>query len=329
MSKIDFVVLWVDGSDQEWLKEKSLYSKSEIDIAEEAVRFRDWDLLRYWFRGVEKFAPWVRKVHFITYGHLPEWLNTENDKLNLVYHKDYIPEKYLPTFSSHTIEFNIHKIKGLSEKFILFNDDFYITKPIYEEDFFIDEKPVDMMILSALSPLEDVFSHILYNNIEEINKKFSRKDFNQQSFNKKFNLKYKKNLIKTFTALPYKNIIGFYNQHLAQPFLKKTFNEVWGEIPDRLNSTCMNKFRDEKDINQYLIRYWNLLKGNFVPGEEKGKYIELSDNNIEYVKNIIRNKKYKVLALNDSIEIKNFDNVKEELRKAFDIVLPDKSSFEK
>ena len=120
MEKIDFVIPWVDGSDPEWLAEKRIYKP---DMPDDAVRYRDWDILRYWFRGVEKYAPWVNKIHFITWGHLPEWMNPECKKLNIVNHRDYIPEKYLPTFSSHTIELNIHRIKGLSQQFIYFNDD--------------------------------------------------------------------------------------------------------------------------------------------------------------------------------------------------------------
>ena len=45
-------------------------------------RYRDWNNLRYWFRGVEKFAPWVRKIHFVTWGHIPDWLDTTNPKIN-------------------------------------------------------------------------------------------------------------------------------------------------------------------------------------------------------------------------------------------------------
>ncbi|MBQ6357217.1 MAG: capsule biosynthesis protein CapK, partial [Solobacterium sp.] len=38
-------------------------------------RFKDWGLFKYWFRGVEKFAPWVNKIYFITWGHVPTWLD--------------------------------------------------------------------------------------------------------------------------------------------------------------------------------------------------------------------------------------------------------------
>ena len=73
---IDFVMLWVDDTDPEWRKQRNLYSgKDEAMVDNREARYRDWDTLKYWFRGVEKFAPWVNKIYFVTCGHLPEWLN--------------------------------------------------------------------------------------------------------------------------------------------------------------------------------------------------------------------------------------------------------------
>ena len=122
---IDFVVTWVDGNDPVWQAEKAKYSPNK-NADNRNVRYRDWDNMQYWFRAVEKFAPWVNKVHFVTYGHLPKWLNTDCPKLNIVKHSDFIPSQYLPTFSSRSIELNIHRIHGLSDKFIYFNDDMFI-----------------------------------------------------------------------------------------------------------------------------------------------------------------------------------------------------------
>ena len=106
-------------------------------------RYRDWKLLKYWFRGVEKYAPWVNKIYFITYGHLPKWLNTENEKLVILKHSDYIPDKYLPTYNSNVIEMNYFRIKELNEKFVNFNDDMFIINDIREEDFFANGLPCD------------------------------------------------------------------------------------------------------------------------------------------------------------------------------------------
>lgn len=73
---IDFVVLWVDGNDPEWRAEKAKYQGMTLDDSNSENRFRDWGLMPYWFRAVEKFTPWVRKVHFVTCGHVPAFLNT-------------------------------------------------------------------------------------------------------------------------------------------------------------------------------------------------------------------------------------------------------------
>lgn len=127
---IDFVLIWVDDKDPKWIAEKNKYKSNDIQInvqSDSEVRYRDWDNLKYWFRAVEKYAPWVRKVHFVTCGQKPTWLNENNPKLRLVNHSDYIDEKYLPTFSSHVIELNLHKIPGLSERFVYFNDDTFIN----------------------------------------------------------------------------------------------------------------------------------------------------------------------------------------------------------
>ncbi|MDR2890496.1 MAG: Stealth CR1 domain-containing protein, partial [Alistipes sp.] len=76
--EIDFVVTWVDMDDPEWRVDFAKYSgrattdNSRNETSE--ARFRDYGFLKYWFRGVERFAPWVRKIHFVTCGQKPEWL---------------------------------------------------------------------------------------------------------------------------------------------------------------------------------------------------------------------------------------------------------------
>ena len=107
---VDIVITWVDGSDKQWQHQRASYKYAETGKKEEAVRYRDQGTLKYVFRSIEKYAPWVRKIHFITCGQIPEWMNTSNPKIHLVNHKDYIPDEYLPTFSSHTIELNFHNI---------------------------------------------------------------------------------------------------------------------------------------------------------------------------------------------------------------------------
>ena len=56
---IDFVLIWVDGNDTEWQKEKEHYSGAKSTKTDEReCRYRDWDNLQYWFRGVENYE-WI------------------------------------------------------------------------------------------------------------------------------------------------------------------------------------------------------------------------------------------------------------------------------
>ena len=132
---IDFVITWVDMNDPEWQANFMKYSgrKENTKNGVSEARFRDYGFLKYWFRGVEKFAPWVRKIHFVTSGQKPEWLDANHPKIHLVNHKDYIPEQFLPTYNSVVIERYLHKIPGLAEHFVYFNDDFYIINTIGQE----------------------------------------------------------------------------------------------------------------------------------------------------------------------------------------------------
>ena len=112
---IDFVMLWVDDSDPEWREERNRNApRNGFLIDDSEARYRDWNTLKYWFRGVEKFAPWVHNIFFVTCGHLPSWLNTEAKNLFHIKHRDYIPPEFLPTFSSHPIELCLNRIHELS-----------------------------------------------------------------------------------------------------------------------------------------------------------------------------------------------------------------------
>ena len=171
---IDFVVLWVDGNDPEWQKEKAKYQGKSLNDSNSSNRYRDWGLMPYWFRAVEKFAPWVRKIHFVTCGHLPDFLNTASPKLNIVKHSDFIPEEYLPTFSSHAIEMNIHRIPGLSEHFVYFNDDTFLLRPLSETAFFKDGLPCTSAVERPIELKGNfgVWQHAAVNDLSVVNSHF-------------------------------------------------------------------------------------------------------------------------------------------------------------
>ncbi|MBQ1660011.1 MAG: Stealth CR1 domain-containing protein [Clostridia bacterium] len=332
MEKIDFVIIWVDGNDKEWQKEKAKYKPSDMLNSDTPVRYRDWDNLQYWFRGVEKFTPWVNKIHFVTWGHLPAWLDTSNPKLNIVNHRDYIPEKYLPTFSSHCIELNLHRIKGLSDRFVYFNDDMFILKPMEQEEFFKNGMPCDTFGLNCVYFGHDSAGHFNGSNMEVINSEFQRKKraIQKRDFCKWFSLKngFRVNL-KTAMLSLWEWFPGFHYDHLPSDFLKQTFEEVWDKYYDILDKTCSDKFRQESNVNQWLMKYWQLCTGNYaVRPANTGNAFHVSEENFKEVCRAVYHQQYKLICINDTPRTVDFEHKKDVLNACFKKILPEKSGFE-
>lgn len=106
-----------------------------------AGRFADNDELKYSIRSLEKNAPWVRKIHIVTNGQVPSWLNLSHPKIKMVTHDQiFANTAYLPTFSSPAIEANLHRIPGLSKRFIYINDDILMMTSVRKEDFWTPNK---------------------------------------------------------------------------------------------------------------------------------------------------------------------------------------------
>lgn len=327
LDKIDFVITWVDGNDKEWQKEKDKYSPDKKTDSRN-IRYRDWEILKYWFRGVEKFAPWVNKIYFVTCGHVPDWLNTENEKIVCVKHSDYIPKEYLPTFSSHPIELNLHRIKNLSEQFVYFNDDMFITNNVKPSDFFVKGVPCEIGVFSPVIAEDPLFVSILNNNVVLVNKHFTKKEIVKKNLFKYLNIKYGKNNLRTLLCLPWPKILGFYDPHHGSSILKSTMETLWEKEYDLLNETCLNKFRSKNDVNQYIFKHWQFCTGNFHPVKSHKKFVRILDD-VDRACNLIESKKYKMLCLNDSTSDCDFEEAKKRIIDSFEKILPDKCSFEK
>jgi len=330
-NKIDFVIPWVDGNDIAWQKLKSKYEDATgtkyVDRWNKGnSRYRDWGLLPYWFRGVEKFAPWVNKIYFVTCGQVPPWLNTGHEKLVLVNHRDYIPPQYLPTFNSHCIELNLHRITELSEQFVYFNDDTFLLAPTQPRDFFIDGLPADSAVLDPIHTIQNGIRAEI-NDMYVINQFFST-DIYHRNFFKFLNPLYKKSLLRTILLLPFPFIPGFYVWHLPASYLKETFRTVWHSVPRLLDETCSHRFRTVTDVNQWLMEFWQYATGNFAPRSPRIGIVLEGKETISEMAYIIRTQKRKMICCNDSQDIKDFDAAKALLHNAFNTVLPARSSFE-
>ena len=341
--RIDFVITWVDDGDPLWNEERIKYTnKTKTGGDQRKKRYRNWDNLKYWFRSIEKYAPWVNKVYFVTYGHYPKWLNLDNKKLVLVKHEDYIPEKYLPTFSNRAIELNLHKISGLTEQFVYFNDDMFLTNTVKPTDFFRDGKPCETAILNVYclgqqdrlnheyTSIENVRATPIYDMLP-INRNFEKHKSILKNFHKWYSFHYIGKAYRTLLLSPWKSFPGFVINHLPYSYLKSTFEEVWRKEEELLDLSCSHKFRVSTDVNQWVMNYWQMASGNFSPRNPQiGHYYGITDiDKARKCADSIKGQKYKIICINDEvIRETEFDAIKKVINGGFENLFPQKSSFE-
>lgn len=346
MDTIDFVIPWVDGEDSQWKAEKTRYEKAwfskgvaldetvSVDDANADCRYRELGFLRFWFRSVEQFAPWVNRVYFVTCGQRPNWLNVNHPKLVLVNHRDFIPEKYLPTFCSNVIELNLHRIAGLSEHFVYFNDDIFLLRPVKPGFFFKDGDP---LLLSSLRYPKYLginnWSHHAFNDYCLVNRCHNMGKSIWENRRKWFDIKELglREAFRNFICyLANKSLpVGNYG-HVALPNLKSTIADIWGKCYDSLDHACSFKFRSDDQLNQWVFCAWNQALGKFYPSrlEEKGRRILISPENMEWICSVIEGQLLPQVCLNDTEKNTDPNLCSERIVSSLNKVFPLKSSFE-
>lgn len=328
---IDFVVTWVDGSDPSWIAKKNQYSTqagSYKKSMSSQKAYRDWGTFKYWFRGVEKFAPWVNHIYLVTDNQVPTWLSTKSTKLTVVDHRDFIPGEYLPTFNSNAIEANIHRIKGLSEHFVIFNDDMYLTSAVKPSDFFSnDGLPKYNTAINPIVPERYGTGNFQINDMEIVNSYFSKKEIvkNAKLFSYKQGIK---NVIRTMLYVHSKFFFGFYEDHLPYSMLKSTIEKIWNLEGQTMITTSKSKFRSKTDTNLWLFKYWQIASGKYsIRNSTMGKLFSL-DNADDNLWNLITSEKYKIMCINDGFDIKDADYIEKKLKESFEKLLSQRSNFE-
>ncbi|MCD8038171.1 MAG: Stealth CR1 domain-containing protein [Lachnospiraceae bacterium] len=332
---IDIVIPWVDGSDEKWKAQKEeAFHAAKADMASDSsIRFESWGNLRYWFRAVEKFMPWFNRIVFVTWGHLPSFLNTRNPRLKIVKHSDYIPEKYLPTFNSNTIEMNYHRIADLEENFILFNDDFFPLQPIEETYFFKNNRVCDEAVEGVVVPVKEDDStlmtrYVQINNLSIINKYFNKREVQKKNHDKWYCEDYGELLERTISMSYWDNFMGIRDPHLPSALKKSTLARLWDLEYEALDRASRNRFRHHNDISQWLIRYWQLCEGDFEPRRTQGKFYVVDIKNCNDIAQVIRKQSQKMIGINENCTEEEFRTIREKINRAFEEILPEKSSFE-
>ena len=118
------------------------------------------------------------------------------------------------------------------------------------------------------------------------------------------------------------------NFHMPSPMLKSTYEKVWDMEEELLRNVSSNRTRTNQDVNQYIMSYYNIATGNFVPkGSNDGKYYEIGKTDEILFADILGGR-HKFICINDNEDIDCLDSSQEKLIEIFEKKFPQKSSFE-
>jgi len=224
----------------------------------------------------------MRHVYVVTGGERPQYAD-EFPQVHWVEHSEFIPSKFLPTFSSCAIEFGlIHLLEHLSDPFIYSNDDFFILKPL------------------------DLIEHT------------SKKTWYQDAYGKDWTdnseegATYSRAIVASMKALQrvfpeqYRpaNCLG----HVPITIRHATLRRIHQDMPNELN-TSMAQFRNPGCmVLNYMLsqveRYTMQEAVTFLPSYYVTNFIPMGDNTIQLRRDFLRVKKFpkQFFCLNDNVE---------------------------
>ena len=302
---IDLVFPYVNSTSKKWQKtyvdfcRRNGFKQRLTNFNSE--RYRDWGFLRYMFRGINNNLPFIRKVFLILQApdQIPEWL--DQGSVEIIYHEDFIPKEYLPTYNSTTIEMFLDKIPGVSEHFIYANDDWYAISPMKPEDFYTEDGKIKVGFR------ERQLKDFLQFNVVCCN------CFNQ---------------VRLACGLPDMTPNYLTPFHEFAPMIKSHITKIKELLGDSIYKN-ITPFRDAKNHNQYIYPYYELAINNVIQPERTYAYINM-ENNIDEVAQILMNRPTNTLVLNDNektnVEMWQKSNV---VHKAFESLMFKMSKFEK
>lgn len=297
---IDYVIPFVDCSDENWLVEYKKHVSGPSGWSNNATRFRDWETLRYQLRSIERYMPWIRNIYLvmsISETQIPKWLNTEHERVHIVWDWEIVPREYLPIFNSNVIDLYIPCIEGLSERYLYACDDYIVMREQKPENFFTKDGirlRVGLCLFGS-----DTYAQTIYNSDQLICPQHvvKRKD--------------------GYYVLPYCN-------HALVPHLKTENQIALIEYKTEIE-TSLSRFREGKNLTWIIYPLCLMKKGLLQKCNVVTNYNALIDENS------IRNLNFNdcdVIVLNDEF-CGDFEKGKAMLINRLEEVLPGKSEFEK
>lgn len=248
---VDVIYTWVDGDDPAWNAARDerlaqVTGTAKTSASSGGVRFTSRDELRYSMRSVHLFAPWVRHVHLVTAGQVPEWLDTSHEQVSVVDHRDILPPDALPTFNSQAIETALHHVPGLTEQFLYLNDDVFLARPVGPEAFFTAAGQPFAFLSPNLVGLTGDPEAAPYLRAAWNNRRLVEDDFG--------------------ATLTHRIA------HAPHPHRRSLLEEVGERYPDDLARTARTPFRSDTDVSllSSLAQHYGLATGGAVASSPKG-----------------------------------------------------------
>lgn len=282
---IDAVYTWVDGDDPVW-RERMLRARAEaegVDFhpeAQAANRFQSRDELKYSLRSLEMYAPWIRHVYLVTDGQVPSWLDTTNERLTVVDHRDiYADPTVLPVFNSSAIITQLHHIEGLAEHYLYFNDDMFLGSDARPEQFWFG------------SGIAKVFSGSL------------PRAFGPAHHGDAPHFNITKNIRSLMEAGLGRSVTQAI-QHTPYPQRRSVNYEIEERFGDVVNATAGHRFRHHEDIAlDQLFHYYAQATGRAVPSHIDYRYLNVGvSESLPRLRRLLAARDATVFCLNDAPE---------------------------
>jgi hypothetical protein len=295
---VDAVYTWVNHRDQRWQQWysdaiKMIGGQQQLhQTAANPARFCNRNELYYSIRSVRKNAPWVDRIHILTNCALPYEVS-QMPRVNGVMHEDVFPDAgVLPTFNSHAIEANLHRIEGLSEQFIYFNDDVFLSAPVSVSDFFTEDGNPRVFLSNHNIPMSRSrecrpVDHAAI-NVREL-------------------------LQRDFGFCPEKKL-----HHAPFAMCRSVLAEICNRYHEGLLQTMAHRFRDNTDLPlaTTLHAYYALATGRASLGKLRCRYIDIGDPLFVLLTHRfspLRRGKYDVFCLNEVAEFGGLEFLRDRL----------------
>ncbi len=277
---IDMVFSWVDGSSDEFVRERAKRMQSYVvgEGDDSEARYRQIDELKYALRSVYLFAPWVRRIFIATDSPAPSWL-ARHPKVTIVRSEEMFADtSVLPTHNSHAVESQLHRIDGLAEHFLYSNDDMFFGRPVSPSLFFSPggiTKFVEASTRIGLGETDPGRSG--FENAARVNRAL---------------------LLGRFGKVTTRHL-----EHCAAPLRKSVMAELEAAFPEEFRRTAASRFRSATDISvtNSLYHYYGLLTGRaVVQTDARVKYVETTLRRaLPAMKTLLKRRDHDMFCLND------------------------------